>query len=145
MNEYSEDDRKHLDYLQAIITRLNGNSFQLKGLAITIVAALLAVFASTQKVAFILIAIAPLLTFWFLDAFYLQQERKTRGVYNDVIGYTKLNKVDVYQIPLHLYKGNGYSYIESMFSKTVFFLYFPVLLSLIVGSIMLLLNNYNIF
>lgn len=145
MEEYSEDNRKHLDYLQALITRMNSNSFQLKGFAITIVAALLTVFASTQKVAFILIAIVSLLIFWFLDAFYLQQERKFKGIYNDVIGYTKKFKIEVYQIPLHLYKGIGYSYVEAFFSKIILFLYLPILVLLMGSSFLLLINNYKIY
>lgn len=75
---------KHLELIQSIITRLNGNSFQIKGIAITIVAALLAVYASNGKVDFILIPILPSVIFWYLDAYYLQQERKFRGLYNDV-------------------------------------------------------------
>ncbi|MGP1416162.1 MAG: hypothetical protein ACTTJ6_09640 [Treponema sp.] len=145
MENFSEDNRKYLDYLQALITRMNSNSFQLKGFAITIVVALLAVFASTQKVAFILITIVPLLIFWFLDAFYLQQERKFRGIYNDVMGYTKNFEIEVYQIPLHLYKGNGYSYVEAFFSKTVLFLYLPILILLAGSSFFLLINNYKIY
>ncbi|MBP7030989.1 MAG: hypothetical protein KBB84_08310 [Spirochaetes bacterium] len=145
MKTYSEDNRKHLDYLQALITRMNSNSFQLKSLAITITAAFLAIFASTQKVVFIIISVAPVLIFWFLDAYYLQQERKLRGIYNDVIGYTTVNKIEVYQMPLNLYKGNGYSYIESFFSKTIIPLYLSVIIALIGSSVFLLINNYKLF
>lgn len=35
---------------------------------------------------YIFIAIVPAIVFWMLDAYYLQQERKFRGIYNDVAG-----------------------------------------------------------
>jgi hypothetical protein len=43
-----DDHHKHMDYVQAIITRLGNNSFLLKGWALTLSSALLG-FAITQK------------------------------------------------------------------------------------------------
>ena len=40
MAVYTEDRRQHLAFIQDVITRMNSNSFSLKGLMITIVAAL---------------------------------------------------------------------------------------------------------
>ena len=40
---------KHLEFIQNVITRMNRNSFQLKGWAITIVSAILALAASTKN------------------------------------------------------------------------------------------------
>ena len=77
---------KHLEFIQSTITRMNQNSFQIKGWMITLVSALLALYASSEKVVYILIAIVPAIVFWLLDAYYLQQERRFRGVYNDVAG-----------------------------------------------------------
>ena len=76
---------KHLEFIQDIITRMNKNSFQLKGWMITIVSALLALYGSSNNDIYIWIAIAPTNIFWLLDAYYLQQERKFRGLYNDVV------------------------------------------------------------
>ena len=81
-----ENKIKHLEFIQTVITRMNQNSFQIKGWMITIVSALLALYASSGKQIYILVAIVPTVIFWFLDTYYLQQERKFRGVYNDVAG-----------------------------------------------------------
>ena len=81
-----ENKIKHLEFIQSTITRMNQNSFQIKGWMITLVSALLALYASSERVVYILIAIVPAVVFWFLDAYYLQQERRFRGVYNDVAG-----------------------------------------------------------
>ena len=80
----TEKEMKHLEFIQAIITRMNTNSFLIKGWSITLVSALLALYASNKHVAYIFIAIIPTIIFWFLDSYYLQQERKFRGLYNDV-------------------------------------------------------------
>ena len=69
---------KHLEFVQNVITRMNSNSFQLKGWMITIVSALLALYASSNKLLYIFVAIVPVIIFWCLDAFYLKQERLYR-------------------------------------------------------------------
>ncbi len=77
---------KHLEFIQNVITRMNTNSFQIKGWTVIILSALLAIYASTKNDYFILASIFPVLVFWFLDTYYLTQERKFRGLYNDVAG-----------------------------------------------------------
>jgi len=77
---------KHLEFIQNVITRMNANSFQIKGWSIVIASALLAIYASTKDNYFFLVAMFPTLIFWFLDTYYLTQERKFRGLYDDVAG-----------------------------------------------------------
>lgn len=80
------DHHKHMDYVQAIITRLANNSFLMKGWALTLSSALLG-FAIAQDNPFLsLAALVPLLAFWLLDAYYLRQERAFRKMYSDVAG-----------------------------------------------------------
>jgi len=127
-----DDKQKHLEFIQNIITRLNTNSFQIKGLAITIVAALLAVYAATLKLDFILISILPTIIFWFLDAYYLQQERKFRGLYNDVAGVSKEPKeIKLFEMRPDLYIGGKYNYFCVLFSKTIWTIYIPIMVILI--------------
>lgn len=133
-----QDKLKHLEFIQNVITRMNTNSFQIKGLTITIVAALAAVFASTQKISFILIAIPPAIIFWFLDAFYLQQERKFRGVYNDVAGITDNIKIKPFEMPINKYTGGKYCYFNVFKSKTIFLFYFPIIVLLVLAVLILL-------
>jgi hypothetical protein len=103
----SDEEMKHLEFIQSIITRMNANSFLLKGWSITITAALLALYAGGQNAAFIVIAIIPMVIFWFLDTYYLQQERQFRGIYNDVAGLTgEADKIQVrlFEMPLQKYQ-----------------------------------------
>lgn len=126
---------KHLDYIQSNIARMNNCSFQMKGWSITIISALLAIFASSFEnvdgirkgnILFLLIGIFPLIVFWFLDSYYLQQERKFRGVYNDVAELSKIEtrkKIKPFEMPLHYYVGGKYCLLRIMFSETILPLY----------------------
>lgn len=84
-----EEKLKHLDYLQNNVSRMNQCSFQTKGLEIAIIAALLAIYAtsiSAEKPAgnaiFIFVAVIPSLLFWVLDSYYLAKERDYRKLYD---------------------------------------------------------------
>jgi hypothetical protein len=77
---------KQLDWLQAIIARMASNSFLLKGWAVTITAALLALSAKDSDRTFAVLAIYPALVFWGLDAYYLQLERSFRAKFEAIAG-----------------------------------------------------------
>ncbi|MEO2630464.1 hypothetical protein ABHA60_16300 [Blautia wexlerae] len=127
---------KHLEFIQSTITRMNQNSFQIKGWMITIVSALLALYARSEKKLYIFIAIVPAIVFWFLDAYYLQQERRFRGVYNDVADLsTENSRVNVreFEMPIQKYKGGKYCYFRILFSKTIFPLYGIVIVGLAIA------------
>ena len=126
---------KHLEFIQSTITRMNQNSFQIKGWMITLVSALLALYASSEKVVYILIAIVPAVVFWFLDAYYLQQERRFRGVYNDVAGLSPDDSritVREFEMPIQKYQCGKYCYFNVLFSRTIFQLYGIVIVGLVV-------------
>lgn len=75
---------KHMEMIQAVITRLAGNSFLVKGWAVTIATALLGFAVSRNESRLAWIALAPVLLFWWLDAYYLYAERLFRGLYEQV-------------------------------------------------------------
>jgi len=125
--KFSPEEIKHLEFLQAVITRMNNNSFQMKGWMVTIVSALLAVYAGTGNNSFVLVATVPTVIFWFLDTYYLWQERKFRGVYNDVAGITNTNKIALFAMRPDLYTGGKYSYFNVFFSVTILWVYLPVI------------------
>ena len=135
-----EDRRQHLEFIQNVITRMNSNSFQLKGLAVAIVTALLGIYATTANVVFVFLGIFPTLLFWFLDSYYLLQERKFRGVYNDVTGLKKVIAVKLYEMPIQEYTRKihkQYSYWNVFISPTIFWLYFPVIILLFISGFLL--------
>lgn len=132
MAEYTDDQRQHLAFIQDVITRMNSNSFSLKGLMITIIAALAAFFVGNynKATAVIYLAIAMLLVliFWFLDTYYLKKERQYRLLYDDAVK----SKAELYKM-----KADDYyvCYFETLFSKTMCPLYFSIIVVLIVAIV----------
>lgn len=73
---------KYLEMIQSTMTRMASNSFTLKGWAVTLVAGTFALSSKDSDKLFYLVAYIPIILFWFLDAYYLQLERKYRDLYN---------------------------------------------------------------
>ena len=127
------DKIKHLEFIQNVITRLNSNSFQIKGWAITIVAATLALFATIQNKDFILIGIFSLILFWLMDGYCLSQERKFRGLYNDVAGISESPRnLKPFEMNPNLYKSGDYSLWKTLTTKTIWFVYWPIIALLLI-------------
>lgn len=132
------DKIEHLKMIQSIVTRMNTNSFQIKGWTITLVSALLALYANSGKVSYIFIALIPVLIFWFLDSYYLQQERRFRALYNDIVNVVNYGTdVKKFEISIDKYKTFEYCVMKSMLSITILPLYLLLLLGLIVGGFIL--------
>ncbi|MFN0111040.1 MAG: hypothetical protein ACKVZH_19440 [Blastocatellia bacterium] len=60
-----------------------GNSFMVKGWCVTLVSALIALSAKDAKF-MVFVAFLPVLMFWWLDAFFLRQERLFRKLFDQV-------------------------------------------------------------
>ena len=74
----------HLQLIQGVINRLAGNSFLVKGWSVSLVSALFALAATKTDELFIFLAYFPVVSFWFLDGYFLYQERLFRDLYNKV-------------------------------------------------------------
>lgn len=74
----------HLEMIQGVIDRMGGNSFLLKGWAVTLLVGLLALDISKSGVSCVKIAYLPILLFWILDGYFLYQERLFRRLYDSV-------------------------------------------------------------
>ena len=141
---FNENQVKHLEFIQSNISRMNQCSFQMKGWMLTIVSALLALYAGSINSEtgvginmFIYIATVPTLIFWILDSYYLQQERKFRGIYSDLINPEKSDQIKLFAMPLNKYDGCKYCLFHIMWSTTEFLLYLPVIVGLIMAEILL--------
>ena len=75
---------KHLEMIEAIISRMADNSFKLKGWAIAIVSLVGTLLSLNQNKIWLFILMVPIVAFWFMDAKYLQQERLFRRLYDQV-------------------------------------------------------------
>jgi len=78
------DHHKHMDYVQAVINRLAGNSFLMKGWALTVSSALLGLGVSGGNSLLALVAALPAWAFWVQDTYFLRQERAFRAMFDDI-------------------------------------------------------------
>ena len=89
---------KHLEFLQAVISRMATNQFLFKGWAITIAAGLSAFAAVDSRKALLIIAVGSTALFWALDGYYLWLERCFRDRYK-VVASTDPEKIDFGMTP----------------------------------------------
>ena len=75
MGNGAESKIAHLQMIQAVITRMAGNSFLVKGWTVTLVTALFVLAAADANRFFVYVAYLPAVMFWALDAYFLRQER----------------------------------------------------------------------
>ena len=76
----------HLTIMQGVIQRMAENSRSCKVWCVTLVAATLVLVARTGDPRHALIALAPTVLFYLLDAYYLMLERRFRKSYNTFVG-----------------------------------------------------------
>jgi len=77
---------KHLEMTQGVVNRLAGNSFSIKSWSMAIIGAAL-IFIARADVAnpnVLFALLLPVIGFWYLDSYYLRQERLFRAVYDDI-------------------------------------------------------------
>ena len=124
---------KEIEIIQDIIRRMASNSFSIKRWTIALVIATLLLKGSKYQV---FLAFIPILVFWFLDAYFLWQERLYRRLYNWVI--KNRIKTDKYLFDMNAYrfKDEEQSILRIMFSSTFCSFY---------GSLFLLTLFYVIY
>lgn len=128
------DKIKHLDYVQNAITRMADNSFKIKSLTITLLTAFVGIYVKTGEERFLKVTIFPLLLFWILDSYYLQQERKFRAIYDGLIGKNNQLRIRPFEMPLKKVKGAYYCFLRVMFSKTERLLYLGLIIIIVLYS-----------
>jgi uncharacterized membrane protein len=121
---------KHLELIQAIISRMASNLFFLRGWTVSLVAGLLALFMKDLDSSHTLVIYFPIIIFWILDGYFLSQERSFRALYNHV---RILEEKDVdFSMDISEYKKdekNGW--ICSTFSITLLIFYVPLIVAVI--------------
>lgn len=117
---------KHLDFLQLIISRMNVNSFFLKGWSVTLVSALFAFATKETNIQYILITYISTPLFWFLDGYYLSQERQYRELYNVVRGKDEAD-ID-FDLNAKLYNKGRNMWIPCVFSTILLIFYGTLIL-----------------
>lgn len=112
-----ENKLKHLEFIQNVITRMNSNSFLIKGWTITLVSALFALAAKDANLNYVLITYVVIPVFWLLDGFYISQERQYRDLYSEISAKGE-NDIDFNMNASSFCKGNR-TWLAGVFSKTL--------------------------
>lgn len=121
MAERIENKIKHLEFIQLVITRMNVNSFLLRGWSVTLVAALFAFAAKDTNIDYVFITYISTPLFWILDGYYLSQERKYRDLYN-LIRNKQESEID-FDMNATITNKSKNSWISSIFSITQLIFY----------------------
>lgn len=124
---------KEISIIQDIIKRMASNSFMIKGWAVTLVVATLLLKGNKHQV---LIAFIPLLVFWFLDAYFLWQERMYRKLYDWVVTNRLKTDEKLFSMNAYRFKGEVQSIFRIMLSITLGWFY---------GAIAILTLAYTIY
>lgn len=111
---------KEVEILQDIIKRMAFNSFLIKGWTVTLVVVSLLVKSGQQHVH---LAFIPLLVFWFLDAYFLWQERMYRKLYEWVIAHRLQTSEHLLDLNAYRFRSEVQSIPRIMVSITLFWFY----------------------
>jgi hypothetical protein len=128
-----ENKTKHLEFIQGVITRMANTSFLLKGWSITVVAGLFALSASGRRTSVLVLAIVLAVIFWFLDSYFLWQERMYRALYDEV----RLKPQDAIDFSMDASRfSDQRKWYRAPFSLTLWPFYLSVLTTLVIFLVM---------
>lgn len=127
---------KEISIIQDIIKRMGFNSFMIKGWAITLVVVALLLKGTEYQVG---IAFIPLLVFWFLDAYFLWQERMYRKLYEWVINNRLKTDESLFDMNASRFKDEVQSKFRIMFSITLGWFYGSIAILLVIYSVLIFL------
>lgn len=139
--EKEENLHKELDLIQSAINRMANNCFLIKGWTMTLISALFAfgkdsILEHKSGIYYLVIMIGILIPFWWLDAYYLKQERVFRKVYeraiNDPGALTRIR----YDLKPREMLNDVKNTWEIMWVRAVGLFYFPFLLFIALGILL---------
>ena len=126
----NQDHSLSLTFHQNIISRMNTNSFQIKGMLILLIVGFMVLCIGTGNLLLMGIAIIPTLGFWYLDADqYLKTERKVRKSYNAIV--KEPSKYIPFVIDIMMFNEGEYSLRSVFFSKSILGFYGTIIVTLI--------------
>lgn len=127
-NVLSEDQRHHLDIVEAQITRMSENSKQMKSWSIALISALIGACLTIKNEKLLIVAIGVSIVFCFLDACYLMLERRFRCIYKAIAGHQLPSEygdvtVQPYEMNPQKFTKGKESFFSALFSWSVLVLY----------------------
>ena len=144
INAESSAVQAHLAILQGIIQRMAENSRSCKVWCITLVSAILVLVARTGEPRHALLALAPVMLFLLLDAYYLALERAFRKSYDAFVA--KLHSGDLAETDLYAVKpvGMGIRLVLACLRSFSVWLFYAVLTVTIALAWLLVLSSDSI-
>lgn len=125
---------KHLEFIQNVINRMGANSFRLKGWAVVLVSALMILVAREDSGEVAGVGLVPVVVFWWLDAYFLHQERLFRALY-DRVRMLKAEQID-FAMDTKSLKGPKLSFTSTLFSKTLLVFYLAIAVGVITAALL---------
>lgn len=107
---------KHLEMIQGVINRMAGNSFALKGWAVTLLAGIYALSGKEADIRFFIVSFIPVVAFWLLDSYYLYLEKLYRTLY-DIVRMKDEDAID-FSMDVSVCKNQTVPYSACAISKT---------------------------
>lgn len=127
---------EYFNMIQRVIIRLGQNSFQIKAWSATIFAAILVVTFSFMNILIYIVLLIVIAMFWYLDSYYLQQERLFRRLYNKKLDqYHNENekvKMKIFDMNIEEFKSVEQKVPRIMFSVSEFCFYLPFIVALVI-------------
>lgn len=118
---------RYLEMIQGIINRMAGNSFALKGWAVTLISGIFVLAGKDTDKMYFLVAYIPVVVFWLLDAYYLLQERLYRALYEKVSRINNEKDIDFsLKATSNEFESDKNCFCSCLFSKTILGFYAPL-------------------
>lgn len=141
MQTNGDDKRKHLEFIQAVITRMASNSFLFKGWSITIIAGVSAFATKDSNAVLMIVPLMSTLLFWSVDAYYLMLERAFRKLYDDVAAKPATN-IDFSMKPDLTMITPG-TWLRVLLTRPVLVLFYGVVLVMLI-ILVVVINNIGL-
>lgn len=130
------DKHKHLEFIQGVINRLARDSFLIKGWAVVLVSALVALAVRGSSPSITWVACIPIVMLWGLDGFFLWQERLYRKLYDHVRELDN-DKID-FSMNTTCFRGkSGATWLGTLISRTLLPFYLVLLLATLAVPLLL--------
>lgn len=124
-----EDKLKYLEFIQGNIDRMSRASFSYKAWAVTALTVLFASAITTETDSLILVALIPILVFWFLDGYHLEVERRFIRLYEKALKQDEPS----FDLRPRALKNSKLEILSTIFSPTLNFLYVPLLFFVVIS------------
>lgn len=134
----AENKLKHLEFIQNTIIRMSTNSFIIKGWLITLNSAVYVLSAKDSNSSYIWVTFFAIPIFWYLNGYFLSQERKYRSLY-DKVRLIKEKNID-FSMNTSQFNTQRNSCWTSMLSKSIYPLYLAAFISTLT---IIIISNFD--